>query len=176
MLPELRTPRLLLRAFTRDDAAALTAALGAREVSDTTLSIPHPYERSMADSWIAGLAAAFERRELAVFAVADGSGELVGSVALALGGDGQGELGYWTALPHWGKGYSTEAARALVAWGFESLGLHRVHAHHFARNPASGRVLRKLGMREEGVLRRHVMKNGRFEDVVCYGLAPGGMR
>src|SRR5690606_40251496 len=53
------------------------------------------------------------------------------------------ELGYWVGLDYWGRGYCTEAALALVRHGFETMGLHRILAHHFSRNPASGRVMQK---------------------------------
>src|SRR5208283_1719344 len=69
-------------------------------------------------------------------------------------------------VPFWGKGYSTEAARRVVRYAFEDLNLNRVYAHHMVRNPASGRVLEKIGMKREGLLRQRVRKWGVFEDVV----------
>jgi RimJ/RimL family protein N-acetyltransferase len=65
---------------------------------------------------------------------------------------------------------ATEAARAVLRYGFEELGLNRVHAHHFAQNAPSGRVLEKIGMVREGCRREHVRKWGRFVDVVLYGV------
>ena len=53
------------------------------------------------------------------------------------------------------------------------LALNRIHAHHFSRNPASGRVLEKIGMRHEGCLRQHIRRWGRFEDIECYGIVNG---
>jgi len=82
------------------------------------------------------------------------------------------ELGYWIGRPWWGNGFATEAARAVVGQAFAGLGLARVFAHHFVSNPASGRVMQKIGMRQEGVLRRHVIKWGRCEDLVVYGILP----
>ncbi len=73
-------------------------------------------------------------------------------------------------MPYWGQGFATEASRAVVRFGLETLGLNRLYAHHMARNPASGRVLERIGMQREGVLRRRVRKWGRFEDVVIYAL------
>jgi RimJ/RimL family protein N-acetyltransferase len=70
----------------------------------------------------------------------------------------------------WGKGYATEAGRAAVRFGFEHLGLNKIWSCHMVRNPASGRVLAKLGMKREGLLRQHVRKNEAFEDVVARGL------
>jgi len=96
---------------------------------------------------------------------------LCGSVGLKLDEKhASGELGYFVGVPYWGRGYGTEAAAALVGYGFEALGLHRVHAGHFAGNEASGRVLQKLGMKREGLLREHLLKDGAFVDIVVYGI------
>ena len=83
------------------------------------------------------------------------------------------ELGYWVARPFWNQGYASEGARALVRFGFAELGLHRVSAHHYSRNPASGKVMQKIGMRFEGLLRQHVFKWGVFEDIEMYGILAG---
>ena len=80
------------------------------------------------------------------------------------------ELGYWIAVPHWGHGYATEAARAMVGYGFEQLGLNRIFASHFGHNPASGRVLQKVGMRHEGCQRQHIRKWDQLVDLELYGM------
>ena len=97
-----------------------------------------------------------------------GEGGLVGTIGLRDidSEHSQAELGFWIAVECWRKGYATEAARTVVAFGFEQLGLNRIYAHYMARNPASGRVLARIGMRSEGLLRQRVRKWGVFEDVV----------
>ena len=98
-------------------------------------------------------------------------GTLIGTVGLALVmEDRRAELGYWIGVPWWNRGFATEAARAVVDFGFGSLGLHRIMARHLARNPSSGRVMEKLGMTKEGMLRHHVLKWGEFEDLVVYAV------
>jgi RimJ/RimL family protein N-acetyltransferase len=82
----------------------------------------------------------------------------------------RGELGYWVGLPFWNCGYATEAAAALMEFGFDELDLNRIQARHMMRNPASGRVMQKLGMRPEGVHRELVLVRGSFEDVAMYAL------
>jgi len=82
----------------------------------------------------------------------------------------QAELGFWVAGQAWDKGYATEAARRIVRHDFEELKLNRVYAHHMVRNPASGKVLEKLGMRREGLLRQRVRKWGGFEDVALLAI------
>jgi RimJ/RimL family protein N-acetyltransferase len=80
------------------------------------------------------------------------------------------ELGFWIGVPYWGRGYATEAARAVVKYAFETRKLHRIYASHFRDNLASKRVLLKLGMRYEGRARHHIQKWGRFIDLENYGL------
>jgi RimJ/RimL family protein N-acetyltransferase len=98
-------------------------------------------------------------------------GELCGGAGLDISETHQrAELGYWIGVPLWRRGYATEAARAVVEFGFANLGLHRIHAHYFAENKASGRVLEKIGMRPEGRLRNHFQKWNRFIDVENCGI------
>lgn len=162
----------MLRPFTLDDAPDVAELAGHPEVAATTLHIPHPYELSAAESWIRMHHTWWNTGELANFAVAlRESGALVGAIGLVPNArHANAEMGYWVGRPYWGRGYATEAAREVVGFGFRELGLHRVHAHHFSRNPASGKVLLKAGMRHEGRLREHVRKGDAFEDVETYGI------
>ena len=80
------------------------------------------------------------------------------------------EMGYWIGKPYWNQGYGTEAAGAVIRYAFEELGLNRVYATHFTRNPASGRILQKIGMIHEGRLRQQVKKWDAYEDLDHYGI------
>ena len=145
---------------------------GVREVADSTLRIPHPYPDGAAEAWIATHAGRWTAREELALAITlkDGGG-LVGAVGLVFEpAHDKAELGYWIGVPFWRRGLATEAAGGLVDFGFKVLGLARVQAHHMSRNPASGRVLLKLGMRREGTSPRAVKKDGRYEDIVFYGI------
>jgi RimJ/RimL family protein N-acetyltransferase len=170
--PILPTERLRLRPFTLADARFVQRLAGRREIADTTLTIPHPYGDGAAEEWIDAQASGFEAGRLVTFAVTDGgSGELIGAVGVSMDtAHAVAELGYWIGVPFWGRGYATEAARALTAFGFEKLQLNRIQARHLVRNPASGRVMQKLGMRYEGTLRQALKKWGRFEDVAIYSV------
>jgi len=171
--PVLRTPRLMLRSFTQADARHVAKYAGAPEVADATLNVPHPYEEKMAESWIAGHGDKFHDGAGVVYAITlQGETSLCGCVSLRVASaHGRAELGYWLGVPFWGRGYMTEAAGALVSYGFQKLDLHKIEATHMTRNPASGRVMEKIGMTREGLLlREHVFKNGVFEDLVVYGL------
>ena len=170
--PVLETSRLLLRPFTRADAPEVQRLAGAPEVADTTLNVPHPYEAGMAEDWIGGHADQFAAGDAAVYAVILRDGAcLIGCIGLSISKrHRRAELGYWLGVEFWGRGYMTEAAGALVEHGFSLLDLHKIEASHLARNPASGRVMEKIGMVREGLLRRHILKNGVFEDLAVYGL------
>lgn len=172
--PVLFSPRLTLRPYVASDAADLQRKAGQWEVADTTQRIPHPYPDGAAESFIAGLSGAWASGEQAIWAITrTDTGALLGSMGLTFSAAHRSaELGYWIAPADWGQGYATEAAQAAMHFGFDALGLYRIHAHYLARNPASGAVLRKLGMQPEGTLRAAVWKWDKPEDViVCAILA-----
>lgn len=169
--PTLTTERLVLRPFTLADAPEVNRLVGDRRIADTTLNIPHPYDESMAEAWIGTHAEAAERGDSLTLAITEKDGGLVGAVALAIARTPQrAELGYWIAVPHWGRGYATEAAQAIVGYAFDTLGLNRVVAHCLTRNVGSARVMEKVGMQREGTLRAHVIKWNAPEDVALYGI------
>jgi ribosomal-protein-alanine N-acetyltransferase len=171
-LPILETERLLLRPFTKADADDVQRLAGDRAIAATTLSIPHPYEDGMAEAWIAGQREVIERGESTPFAIERKcDGALIGSINLMdIQAGHQAEFGYWVGVPYWNRGYCTEAAEAMLDFAFAKLGLVRVHARHLSRNPASGRVMQKLGMHHEGTRRHHVRKWDVLEDVELYGI------
>lgn len=170
--PVLETERLILRPFTLADAPEVQRLAGAWEIADTTLNIPHPYRDGMAEEWIGRHQERFDRGELASFAIVlRDEGRLIGAIGLAISERfDRGEMGYWIGVPYWNQGYCTEAARAVLEYGFSVRGLNRIQATHLTRNPASGRVMQKIGMSHEGRLRQHVRKWDRFEDLECYAI------
>jgi ribosomal-protein-alanine N-acetyltransferase len=171
-LQELRTLRLLLRSLEREDIPALVRLAGAREISSMTANIPHPYSEQDGQDFLARASEEFRSGLSVSFAVCISPGrELCGAVGLNITAAHQrAELGYWMGLPFWGNGYATEAAEAVLAFGFEMLQLNRIYAFRFAENEASGRVLEKIGMRHEGSSRQHIRKWDRFIDLENYGL------
>ena len=172
-MPQLRTERLVLRPFIAIDGRDVERLAGERAVADTTLTIPHPYPPGSSADWIAGHREAWQRGDRLSLAICtrEGGEHLMGAISLRLASAHRhGELGYWVGVDHWAKGYATEAAKAVTAYGFADLELHRVEGRHFVRNPASGRVLEKVGMRLEGVHRGACLRWGRFEDLAVYGI------
>jgi [ribosomal protein S5]-alanine N-acetyltransferase len=167
--PTLETARLKLRPYSNDDIAQLVPLIGAREVAATTLRIPYPYTEKDAREFLALLAEDPNRMWLAI--ALRGDGRQIGGMGLTVDAKHQhAELGYWLGVPYWGKGYATEAAREMLRYGFEDLHLHRIFASHFNNNPASGRILKKLGMRYEGCQREHSRKWDQFLDSELYGM------
>jgi RimJ/RimL family protein N-acetyltransferase len=171
--PEIMSDRLVLRALTLADASDVARLAGRREIADTTISIPHPYSEQQARDWIEAHTGPPSADKVTVFAITlKTDGRLIGTMGLREidREHSQAEMGFWIGTEWWGRGYATEAARAVLGYAFEELGLNRVYAHHMVRNPASGRVLKKVGMTAEGLLRQRVRKWGVFEDVVILAI------
>jgi [ribosomal protein S5]-alanine N-acetyltransferase len=169
-LPTLHSNRLVLRPFTPADAPEVQRLAGSPEVSSTTLNIPDPYEDGMAEAWIARHGPEFAADAMVVLAITVDT-VLVGAISLRLErAHRRAELGYWIGRPYWGQGYATEAANTILEYGFSTLALNRIQATHLTRNPASGRVMQKVGMRLEGIQREHFWKNGRPETIARYAI------
>ena len=169
----LRTPRLLLREFAPDDWEAAHAY----QEDPRYLrfyerdAVTERQARAMVEAFVVWqLEPARSKVQLAV-TLAE-TGELIGNVGVRRDhlGDPVADHGYEIAPVHWGRGYATAAASALLEWGFTHWGLERVHAHCIAENAASAAVLRKLGMREEARLRDHERFKGRCWDVLLFGM------
>jgi len=136
------TERLLLRPGWTEDAAALTAAIGDREIARNLARVPWPYARADAEDLL--YASLDPMRPRFLICLRD-SNRIVGGIGLA--GDAEPELGYWIARGDWGRGYATEAGRAVMALADSSLRLPRIGAHSASDNERSANVLRKLGFR-----------------------------
>lgn len=175
IVPQLQTERLLLRGFDRADASRVQVLAGHFAIADTTLSIPHPYPPGAAAEWIATHRPRFKEGKLLTLAIVlRRANLLLGSISLAIcAEDRRAELGYWVGRDYWGQGIATEAARSIVHHGFAEMGLNRISAHYLERNPASGRVMEKLGMTREGLLREHHYRRDKPENVIICGILAG---
>jgi ribosomal-protein-alanine N-acetyltransferase len=169
----IETERLLLREFRADDWPAVLAYqrdplyLRFYEGTDRTEEDARAFVQRFVE-WQAEQPRL--RFQLAITLRA--SGELVGNVGVRKPSPTArvAELGYELAPGRWSRGYATEAARAMLAFAFGELGLHRVHAHCVAENTGSARVLERLGMCREGLLRQHEYFKDRWWDVQLFGL------
>jgi RimJ/RimL family protein N-acetyltransferase len=139
-VPVLETERLVLRAPQRCDVKAIVRLVNDRRVAENTARIPHPYGISDAERFIA----AVNRQDgEATFAVIRG-GDLIGVCGVEPR-DNAPEIGYWLGAPYWGRGYATEAVRAVIDYAFGTVGHGTLQACARVGNPASRRVLEKCG-------------------------------
>ena len=170
---ELATERLILREFVEEDWRAILAY----QSTPRYLRF-YPWQERAPDDVQAFLGGflAWQREQpraryqLAIVRRADG--RLIGNCGIRQehAGDFQAELGYELDPAYWGQGYATEVGRAMLAFGFKELHLHRVWAGCLAENAASAHVLEKLGMRREGHLRENQWMKGRWWDTWLYAI------
>lgn len=171
--PSVVSERMVLRPLMAKDAPVVQRLARSRKIAYTIPWVFLPYSENQALRWIASTADHFAKRTSVEFGIQlKCGGRLVGLVGLdhINAHDSVAELWFIITVACWGKGYATEAGRAAVRFGFEHLGLNKIWSCRMVRNLASGRVLAKLGMKREGLLRQHVRKNEAFEDVVARGL------
>ncbi len=145
----LQTNRLLLRPIAKSDAPAFARLCNDELIARNTARIPHPYSLDDAEIFTAIAAHAFASGKEHAFAVCEGD-ELVGCCGVMRITLEVFELGYWVGAPARGRGVATEAAHAVAHFAFERLGAKKLLSGHFADNPASGRVLEKIGFRPSG--------------------------
>lgn len=156
--PDLATKHLSLRRPNDGDVSAIVNIVGGWDVARRLARVPHPYGPDDAQFFLDQIVPA----EWVWAITLRGSDVLIGAVGLTPEGDAEtAELGYWLSPAHWGKGIATEAARAVILFGFQRLALPYFTSGYFEDNPASGQVLRKLGFVETGRVMRPCLAAGR---------------
>ncbi len=174
MLP-IETSRLILRELAASDLPSVISYYCDPEVTAHMVWGPvnTPEDAANYLNWAIACQNAQPRRTWELAVTLRGTGEVIGSVELEISNAAhqEGEIGYLLARAHWGRGYATEAARAITAFGFDQLGLHRIWATCSPANPGSARVLQKCGMAREGHLRAHrLLKDGTWRDSLLYAV------
>ena len=169
-LPRLETERLLLRKPVQKDAKDIYRYASDEQVARYVLWEPH---KTVADTrnYIRYIRALYHRGLPASWAVTlRESGQVIGTIGFMWYSDANSaaEIGYSFSKAHWNMGYATEALRAVIDSVFRTLPVNRLEAQHDVRNPASGRVMEKCGMRKEGVLRQRIKNKGEFVDVALW--------
>jgi RimJ/RimL family protein N-acetyltransferase len=166
-----------LSEFRSSDKPALIQHLNDRDIYDRTLRIPFPYTDAAADEWLALVAKITKQQGRPVhWAIRNADDTLIGGCGFEgfqIGKSHRAEVGYWLAKPFWGRGIMAAVVQRLCQHAFEEFGLVKITAHVFPHNPASVRVLEKCGFQEEGFLRKHFLKDGRFLDARLFGLLKG---
>ena len=159
----IETERLALRPFRRADAAEFARLAGEWAVASMTSDIPYPFSAAQAVSWLRPV-----RGEVR-FAI-ERERRLIGGAGYYRRPSGVAELGFWLGRPWWGQGYATEATRAIVRHGFGNRRLPGFSSAHFDDNPASARVLAKLGFEAVGRGTIACAARGHDVEVVTYWL------
>jgi len=171
-MQEMETDRLLMKAISLEDWEEIEAYASDYDMAKTTLNIPHPYPKGSGKDFARHMAEQFDIGKHYTFSVFDRKeGYFIGLMGLGVNKEfHHAELGYWIGKPFWGKGIGTEAAAAMMKYGFHELNLHRIFARAFAHNPGSYRIMEKIGMNYEGTFKEHVYRFGEYADVKFYGL------
>lgn len=167
----IETDRLIMRLFKDADAEKVYEACNDINIAKTTLAIPFPYTLEDAKSFIKHTSKAIDDQTAYTFAIAlkENINEVVGSISLSVKRpSNKAELGYWVTKKYWNRGIATEAAKAIVEYGFNNLNLNSIYARHMDINPASGKVMQKIGMKHVGIMREHEFKFDKYHDVVYY--------
>lgn len=166
------TKRLVLRLFQKSDAENVTKLCNNYNIYKNTLYLPYPYSIEDALTWFEHHLDNYNANKSYEFAITDKqSGEIYGAIALTNNQHfHNGEIAYWIGEEFWGNGYATEAAQAILKFAFEEKHYHKVFARYFESNPASGRVMQKLGMKQEGILIDHVIKENQYQNLIYYGM------
>ena len=171
-MPKLETKRLLLRPLTLDDSDRIEELAGEYDVAKSTINIPHPYPKGSACQFIESIQSAEQNNKIVMLVIVNKESQLlIGLINLNLSIQyRRGELAYWIGKPYWGNGYGTEAAKALLKYGFNQLKLNKIFAASFTSNTGSWKVMEKIGLKYEGTLKQHVSRFGQFYDLTYYGL------
>ena len=170
--PIIESERLLLTKLQSTDIEKIIEYAGNIQIAENTLNIPHPYEKKDALFWINSANEGFKNKTQFSFAIRlRESNEFIGGIGLKINKRfDRAELGYWLGEPFWNEGYTTEAVKMLLDFGFNELALNKIFAFHAVENEASGKVMIKNGMIEEGLLKDHFKKGTEYKTAKQYRL------
>ena len=168
------TDQLHLSEILPSDEASCVKHFKEKEIYDRTLRIPYPYTEADFQAWL-GIAetATTQQGQPVHWAIRDEKEFLIGGCGfsgLQVGKSHRAEIGYWLARPYWGQGIMTAVVRRLCEFAFAELGLVKIEAQVFAGNAPSAKVLEKCGFQQEGFLRKHHLKDGKYLDVKLFAL------
>lgn len=167
----METNRIVLRRLILADSHRIAELANNKNITRNTLSLPHPYTLDDAKTWIGRHEDNFKENRVYDYGIIDkASNKVVGVVGLSNYENHRGELGYWIGESYWNQGYASEASNLILKHAFENLGYNRVYARHIASNPNSGKVMQKIGMTYEGLQVEHERVDGKFEDILLYGI------
>ena len=169
MLEKIIGDRIILRKLRMSDADDIYEYCKDQAVSRYTQHMPYPYKRKYAAQFIKDCAKKWKQKEAYTYGI-EYNGKIIGSVGITIKPGNIAEMGYSLNKSYWRQGLTTEAAKLLLREAFKKLKLHKIYATHHPENPASGKVMKKIGMKYEGLLREHVFAKGKYLDLVQYGI------
>ncbi|MDQ7774181.1 MAG: GNAT family N-acetyltransferase [Elusimicrobiales bacterium] len=177
-LPDLETPRLLLRKLRPGDAEDMFEYASDPEVARTVTWDPHrsiDASRGFIDYTLRSYA---ERRTIELAVVLKETGRVIGSCGFVKWspGNGRAEIGYALSRKYWGRGLMTEAVAAAMEFAFGKMKVHRLEARCVDSNAGSEKVMIKSGMKHEGTIRDCVFEKGRFRTMKMYSILEGEYR
>ncbi|MCK5208845.1 MAG: GNAT family N-acetyltransferase [Cyclobacteriaceae bacterium] len=168
----LKTQRIILRPFVLDDASNFSNLLKDKEVAATTLMLPYPCDLAKANEIIQRYIEDRKLKKSIRWAIVDcTSNDFMGGIRLVPNQlFNSAEIGFWLGKKFWGEGFTFEASKKIIEFGFVELKLNRIEAHSMVENIASIKLLKKLGFKQEGLHRELVMKWDEYKDVKTFGL------
>lgn len=171
-LPVLETERLILRKLHWDDTEDIFEYASDPEVPKySSWSVHDSIEDTK--NFLNAVMAQYKNHEVAPWGIVDKADKkLIGTcgfVDFMIEGN-RAEIGYALSRNYWGKGYMTEAVRAVIDFGFRTMQLNRIEARCNIENIASARVMEKVGMKFEGILREHLFAKGNYHDLKMYSI------
>lgn len=170
--PALATERLVLDQIMPADIPNIVAYAGNKKIADNTRTMPHPYLAANAIAWINMANQGFRNKDNFIFAMRNkDDNTFMGGIGLTLDQEhSRAEIGYWIAERFWNMGYTSEAVKSLLKFGFEELYLNKIVATYISTNVASGKIMIRNGMVKEGEFKNHDIKNGEYVTLIHYGL------
>ncbi|SES18222.1 ribosomal-protein-alanine N-acetyltransferase [Gracilibacillus ureilyticus] len=172
--PIIETSRLILRKLDQSDTLSVFNNWRSDErISRNRISPPH---KTTGDTriWLNHIFSQYDRKEFCYWGIElKSTGELIGEIDLDHFDTSTGncEVSYSIGYQWWNQGYGTEALRAVVEFGFRYMNIHKISAKHNTDNPASGKVMRKAGMEQEGTVRHMILNyKNQYKDCAIYGL------
>lgn len=168
----IETERLKLRLVTPNDFPKVVEYCSDPELSKYMIYLPYPYTLEDAISWYNNQQESLKKDTMYTYGIElKETGEFIGVISLSNNQrNNNGEIGYWLGKKYWNKGYMSEATKAIIEFAFQIKNMHKVYARCFSENIASAKVMQKNGLTFEGSLKDHIYKDGKYHDLLIYGL------
>lgn len=170
--PKVETKRLFLTKLDTNDIPEIVKHASNKKISDVTHNIPFPYFEKDAIFWINSSIDSYKNGTKYTFAIRlKGDNKFIGKIGLSIDKmHSRAEIGYWLGEKYWNNGFMTEATKSIIKFGFKELGLKKFTSTYLRTNPASGIVMKNIGMTKEGELNNFILKNSEYHDLIFFGL------